>query len=98
MDLTVTIPADKVADLQAFMVKRLAVLYPSWDTSGVDVLQVMLDDHVQDQGCEATISAARWAIYEATTDAERVAAEQAESDARDAKLAAEAARALSRTA
>ncbi len=98
MQLTVTIPDKDVVDLQAFMTKRLAILYPSWDTSAVDVLQVMVDDHAEDRALEAHISVARWEIEDAARGAELAAAMQVESDARDAKLAAEAARAASRTA
>lgn len=96
MDLTVTISDAKVADLQAFMIKRLAVLYPLWDTTGVDVLQTMLDDYVADQCCEAQISVQRWAVAGATTEAELTAAQAAESDARDCKIALEVARAAAR--
>jgi len=95
MDLTITIPDADVADLTAFTVKRFLVLYPGWDTAGVDVLQAMLDDFVQDQCCESHVSKARWDIDEATPG-ELAAAMQAESDARDAKQAMEASRLTSR--
>jgi len=96
VDIVVTIPAGDVADLQAYAAKRLAILYPQWDTTGMDVLQIFLDDFAEDQWLEAHISVARWAVYEASTDEERIAAQQAENAARDAKLAMEASRAASR--
>ena len=96
MELAVTIPDARVADLQSFVTKRFAILYPAWDTTGVDVLQTMLDDYVADQCCEAQISVQRWAVAEATTEAELTAAQAAESDARDCKIALEVARAAAR--
>lgn len=97
MQLTVTIPDADVDDLTAYMVKRLLILYPLWDTTGVDVLQVMLDDHAKDRCHESAISVARWAIEDATTGAERTAAEAAENAARDTKIANEATRLAARS-
>jgi len=97
MQITVTIADEEVVHLEAFMRKRLLILYPGMDVDSADVIQIMLDDYVHDMCCETCISVARWAIAEATTEAERVAAEQMENDARNMKQANETARFLSRT-
>jgi len=96
VDIVVTIPDGDVANLQAYSQKRLAIQYPGWDTTALDTIQIMLDDFAENQRYEANISVARWAVYEASTDEERIAAQQAENAARDAKLAMEAGRVASR--